>query len=137
MEKIFYVKSHTKLLLIKLRRLRWRLLWKPSYTVFLKRGCCCGRCCVWYLIGIQSTRLFFNTCHRTLDLNFTHSECAWEGMKLIAYQRFLIYFCYYVYVLLHFLVLFIGLIVLFNQLLGFFFFFLYNTFSKNKSISVK
>ena len=45
----------------------------------------------------------------------------------------LAYFCYYLWVLLHFLVLFMGFTLLFQLL----FIFIYSTFSKKFSISVK
>ena len=61
------------------------------------------------------------------------SLVCWTKIISVNLFYYLIYFCYYLWVLLHFLVLFIGLVVLFQLI----FTFIYSTFSKKISISIK
>ena len=60
-------------------------------------------------------------------------KCAFDMMKFVNLFYSLIYFCYYLWALLHFLVLFIGLNMLFQLI----FTFIYIIFSKKISILAK
>ena len=77
---------------------------------------------IYKLAGIVFWKQDFNLYSLRLDTN--------EKWKLFHY---LAYFCYYLWVSLHFLILFMGFTVLFQQT----FTFIYSTFSNKFSVSAK